>query len=57
MIERELNQKQLSDIAIDLGWNLSTVKTRLRKARKDVAEILYKKYPDMVDSYFGNNEE
>jgi RNA polymerase sigma-70 factor (ECF subfamily) len=57
MIERELNQKQLSDIAVDLGWNLSTVKTRLRKARKDVAQVLYKKYPDLVDSYFGNNEE
>jgi len=57
MVERELNQKQLNDIADDLGWNLSTVKTRLRKARKDVAEILYKKYPDLVDSYFGNNEE
>jgi RNA polymerase sigma-70 factor (ECF subfamily) len=57
MVEREINQKQLNDIAYDLNWNLSTVKTRLRKARKDVAQILYKKYPDMVDSYFGNNEE
>jgi RNA polymerase sigma factor (sigma-70 family) len=57
MYEREINQKQLNDIAEDLAWNLSTVKTRLRKARKDVAEILYKKYPDMVDSYFGGSEE
>jgi RNA polymerase sigma-70 factor (ECF subfamily) len=57
MYEREINQKQLSDIAETLAWNLSTVKTRLRKGRKDVAEILYKKYPDLVDSYFGNNEE
>lgn len=57
MIEREINQKQLNDIAIDLGMNLSTVKTRLRKARKDVAEILYKKYPDAVDAYFGNENE
>jgi RNA polymerase sigma-70 factor (ECF subfamily) len=56
MIEREVNQKQLHDIANDLSWNLSTVKTRLRKARKDVAEVLYKKYPDLVDSYFGNDE-
>lgn len=53
MIEREINQKQLHDIADDLGWNLSTVKTRLRKARKEVAEVLYKKYPDLVDSYIG----
>jgi len=54
MVEREINQKQLNDIADYLGWNLSTVKTRLRKARKDVVEVLYKKYPDLVDSYFGN---
>jgi RNA polymerase sigma-70 factor, ECF subfamily len=57
MVEREINQKQLNNIAEDLGWNLSTVKTRLRKARKDVAEVLYKKYPDLVDSYFGNEYE
>lgn len=57
MIEREINQKHLNDIAEDLSWNLSTVKTRLRKARKDVAEVLYKKYPDLVDSYFGNDYE
>jgi RNA polymerase sigma-70 factor (ECF subfamily) len=56
MIEREINQKQLNEIADCLLWNLSTVKTRLRKARKDVAEVLYKKYPDLVDSYFGNND-
>ena len=54
MLEREIKQKQLNDIANDLGWNLSTVKTRLRKGRKDVAEVLYKKYPDLVDSYLGN---
>lgn len=57
MVEREINQKQLNDIADSLGWNLSTVKTRLRKARKEVAEILYKKYPDLVDSYFGNDDK
>ena len=57
MIEREVNLKQLNDIAEDLGWELSTVKTRLRKARKDVADVLYKKYPDLVDSYYGNENE
>jgi len=57
MVEREINKKQLSDIAVDLGMNLSTVKTRLRKARKDVAEILYKKYPNEIDAYFGNENE
>jgi RNA polymerase sigma-70 factor (ECF subfamily) len=52
--EREINQKQLQDIADMLSWNLSTVKTRLRKARKDVAEKLMKQYPDLVEAY---NEE
>lgn len=52
MVEREINQKQLHVIASDLTWNLSTVKTRLRKARKDVADILYNKYPELVDTYF-----
>jgi len=57
MIEREINEKQLNEIAEDLGMNLSTVKTRLRKARRDIAQKLYKKYPDIVDSYFGNENE
>lgn len=57
MFEREINQKQLHDIAFDLNWNLSTVKTRLRKARKDVALKITKKYPDLVESYFGNENE
>ena len=53
----EIKEKQLNEIATYLNWNLSTVKTRLRKARKDVAEVLYKKYPDAVDAYFGNADE
>lgn len=58
MIEREINQLQLSDIATALGMNLSTVKTRLRKARKDVAEILYKTHAEEIDTYFnGENNE
>jgi RNA polymerase sigma-70 factor (ECF subfamily) len=51
MVEREVNQKQLNDIADMLGWNLSTVKTRLRKARKDVYDNLGKYYPNLVESY------
>lgn len=54
IFEREINQKQLQDIADDLNWNLSTVKTRLRKARKDVAEALMTQYPNLVEAY---NEE
>jgi len=54
MIEREVNRKQLQTIADELGWNTSTVKTRLRKARKDIAENIKKQYPDLVSAY---NEE
>ena len=51
MIEREVNRKQLQTIADELGWNTSTVKTRLRKARKDIAENIKKHYPDLVTAY------
>jgi RNA polymerase sigma-70 factor (ECF subfamily) len=54
MIEREVNRKQLQTIADELGWNTSTVKTRLRKARKDIKENIKKNYPDLVTAY---NEE
>jgi len=56
MIERELNQRQLTDIANHLGWNLSTVKTRLRKARKDIAGVLQKNYPDLIEIYNQNED-
>lgn len=52
MVEREINQKRLQDIAADLNWNLSTVKTRLRKARKDIANSLKKKHPDLLEAYY-----
>jgi RNA polymerase sigma-70 factor (ECF subfamily) len=52
MIEREINQKRLQDIAADLNWNLSTVKTRLRKARMDVAKIISEKHPELLESYY-----
>jgi len=52
MIEREINQKRLQDIAADLNWNLSTVKTRLRKARMDVAKIIAEKNPELLESYY-----
>ena len=51
MIEREVNRKQLQTIADELGWNTSTVKTRLRKARKDIADSIKKEYPDLVLAY------
>jgi len=52
MIEREINQKRLQDIAEDLNWNLSTVKTRLRKARKDIADSIKEKHPDLLEAYY-----
>ena len=52
MIEREVNQKRLQDIAEDLNWNLSTVKTRLRKARKDIAKSIQEKHPDLLEAYY-----
>jgi len=54
MYEREINKKQLEDIAEDLNWNLNTVKTRLRRARQEVAKKLIKKYPELIEAY---NEE
>jgi len=51
MLEREINKKQLQDIAENLNWNLNTVKTRLRKARTDIAQNLTKKYPELIESY------
>lgn len=51
MIEREVNRKQLQTIADELGWNTSTVKTRLRKARRVIAENIKKHYPDLVTAY------
>jgi len=55
MYEREINKKQLQLIAIDLGWNLNTVKTRLRKARQDIANSLTKKYPELIEAYNESN--
>jgi len=51
MFEREINNKPLQDIAECLDWNLNTVKTRLRKARQEIAESLIKKYPELIDAY------
>lgn len=51
MIERQINDKQLQDISNILDMNLSTVKTRLRKARKDIATNIQKKHPLLVEAY------
>jgi len=51
MYEREINKKQLQNIAEDLGWNLNTVKTRLRKAKQEIADSITKKYPELIEAY------
>ncbi len=51
MYEREVNKKPLHDIADILDWNLNTVKTRLRKARQELAINLMKKYPELIEAY------
>jgi len=55
MTEREINQKRLQDIAAELNWNLSTVKTRLRKARKDIAEVIKENHKDLLEAYYDEN--
>lgn len=52
MTQREIEKKQLQDIANNLGWNLNTVKTRLRKARNVVAVNLREKHPEVIDAYY-----
>ena len=57
IFEREINNKRLQDIAVDLNWNLNTVKTRLRKARKDVADTLKERHPDLIEAYYDEESE
>jgi len=52
MIEREINNKKLHDIANDLNWKLSTVKTRLRKAKVDIANIIKKNNKQLMEMYY-----
>jgi RNA polymerase sigma factor (sigma-70 family) len=52
MVEREIRNKSLQKIASDLNWNLSTVKTRLRKARQDVAKSMKEKHAELLESYY-----
>ena len=52
MVERVINDKKIKDIAEDLGWEESTVKTRLRKARKDIADALKEKYSEYVETWY-----
>lgn len=52
MVEREIKNKKLKEIANDLDWNLSTVKTRLAKARRDIAISIKEKYPELIEAYY-----
>lgn len=52
LVEREINKKSLQEIADLLNWNLSTVKTRLRKARLEIAKKVKSKHPSLLESYY-----
>lgn len=52
MVERVINEKKIKDIAIHLDWKESTVKTRLRKARTDIADVLKEKYSEYVEAWY-----
>jgi len=54
MIQRVVHDKKIKYIAGDLNWQESTVKTRLRKARRDIADILKNKYPEYVEAWHEN---
>ena len=57
MVHRELYNMQLQDIADKLEWNLSTVKTRIRKARKDIASTLQRVHPELIEAYYEESNE
>jgi RNA polymerase sigma-70 factor (ECF subfamily) len=52
MEHREIQNLQLQEIANKLDWKLSTVKTRIRKARKDIEINIKRKYPELIESYY-----
>lgn len=52
MTERVINEKKIKNIAADLNWKESTVKTRLRKARIDIAGVLKEKYSEYVETWY-----
>jgi len=54
--QREIEKMKLSAIAKKLKWPESTVKTRLRKARKDITYVIKKKYPELIEIYYANED-
>lgn len=57
MIEREIKNNELSEIAENLNWNINTIKTRLRKGRSMLAEIVKQKHSYLYNTYYYDNEE
>lgn len=51
MYERQIRKKMIHVIALELGWNLNTTKTRLTKARLDLGINMREKYPELVEAY------
>ena len=52
--EKDVKCEQLQTIAEKFDCNLSTVKTRLRKARQDIALMMKEKYPLIVNFYLSH---
>jgi RNA polymerase sigma-70 factor (ECF subfamily) len=51
---REVQKKKYEDIAEELGWNHNTVRTRIRKARELIRDLLQSKNPELIKKYQDN---
>jgi RNA polymerase sigma-70 factor (ECF subfamily) len=56
MEKREIEKKKYEDISVELGWKQNTVRTRIRKGRELLRKSLSEKYPELVKSYFEQQE-
>jgi len=57
MEKREIEKKSYEEIKDELGWNINTVRTRIRKGRELLRVSLVTKYPGLVKSYEDQNRE
>jgi len=48
---REVEKKKYEDIAVELGWKLNTVRTRIHKARKLIRNKIILKAPQLIKHY------
>jgi len=50
LIDKEINLMKGADISVKHNMNLNTVKTKLRKARRQIRELIVKNNPTLVDT-------